>query len=70
MAKHVERPIIFPLSNPTRLYEAVPEDLLEWTNGRTLTATASPFPPVDIHSRIREIAECNNGEIFPGIGLE
>lgn len=69
MAKHVERPIIFPLSNPTKLHEAVPGDLLEWTNGKVLTATGSPFPPVEVNGRLREISECNNSEIFPGIGL-
>ena len=59
------RPIIFPLSNPTRLHEAVPKDLLSWTKGRALVATGSPFDPVgDI-----EIAECNNSTCFPGIGL-
>jgi len=68
-AKHIERPIIFPLSNPTRLREAVSEELLEWTNGKVLTSTGSPFPPVEILGRICEIAECNNDEIFPGIGL-
>lgn len=69
MAKHVERPIIFPLSNPTRLHEADPKDLVEWTNGRVLTATGSPFPPVKIDGRMREVAECNNSTAFPGIGL-
>ncbi|VVT55130.1 uncharacterized protein SAPINGB_P004442 [Magnusiomyces paraingens] len=65
MNKHVERPIIFPLSNPTRLHEAVPKDLLEWTQGSALVATGSPFPPV--FNRI--ISENNNCFSFPGIGL-
>jgi malate dehydrogenase (oxaloacetate-decarboxylating) len=65
MASHVERPIILPLSNPTRLHEAVPADLLKWTNGRAMVATGSPFHPVDG----RPISENNNCFIFPGIGL-
>ena len=69
MAKHVDRPIIFPLSNPTRLHEAVPKDLVEWTDGRVLTTTGSPFSPVEYNGRVRENAERNNSEIFPGIGL-
>ncbi|KAL8855573.1 MAG: hypothetical protein Q9178_007804 [Gyalolechia marmorata] len=69
MAKHVERPIIFPLSNPTRLHEADPKDLIEWTEGRALVATGSPFPPVKYNGTEYEIAECNNSTAFPGIGL-
>lgn len=70
MAKHVERPIIFPLSNPTKLHEADPKDLFEWTDGKVLTATGSPFPPVEgKDGKKREIAECNNSVTFPGIGL-
>lgn len=70
MAKHVERPIIFPLSNPTRLHEADPKDLIEWTDGKVLCATGSPFPAVEMKDgRKREIAECNNSTTFPGIGL-
>lgn len=69
MAKHVERPIIFPLSNPTRLHEAKPQDLFDWTDGRVLCATGSPFPPVKHNGKEFEIAECNNSVTFPGIGL-
>ena len=69
MAKHVERPIIFPLSNPTRLHEAKPEDLNKWTEGKALIATGSPFPPVKYEGKVYEVAECNNSAIFPGIGL-
>lgn len=75
MASHVDRPIIMPLSNPTRLHEAVPEDLLKWTDGRALVATGSPFKPVkgawgDGGKEVEiEVAECNNSVVFPGIGL-
>jgi malate dehydrogenase (oxaloacetate-decarboxylating) len=69
MASNVERPIIFPLSNPTRLHEAKPADLYEWTEGRALVATGSPFPPVTHNGTQYEIAECNNSTCFPGIGL-
>lgn len=69
MAKHVDRPIIFPLSNPTRLHEAQPNDINEWTMGKALIATGSPFPPVEYDGRKYEVAECNNSTCFPGIGL-
>ncbi|KAK0657774.1 hypothetical protein B0T16DRAFT_402527 [Cercophora newfieldiana] len=75
MASHVDRPIIMPLSNPTRLHEAVPADLLEWTSGKALVATGSPFKPVkgpwgEGGAEIEiEVAECNNSVVFPGIGL-
>ncbi|KAF7504580.1 hypothetical protein GJ744_002075 [Endocarpon pusillum] len=69
MASHVDRPIIFPLSNPTRLHEADPKDIYEWTDGKALIATGSPFPPVKHKGREYEVAECNNSTCFPGIGL-
>ncbi|ORX40574.1 hypothetical protein BD324DRAFT_611348 [Kockovaella imperatae] len=71
MAKHVERPIIFPLSNPTRLHEVQPKDANAWTNGKALIATGSPFHPVDIPGKSKKyvIAECNNALIYPGLGL-
>jgi malic enzyme len=52
MASHIERPIIFPLSNPTRLHEANPSDLNEWTNGKALIATGSPFAPVKYNGKV------------------
>jgi malate dehydrogenase (oxaloacetate-decarboxylating) len=69
MAKHVDRPIIFPLSNPTKLHEAQPGDINQWTKGRALIATGSPFPPVEYDGQEYEVAECNNSVCFPGIGL-
>lgn len=58
MGRHVERPIVFPLSNPTRLHEADPKDINEWTDGRALMATGSPFPPVERNGGQYEIGEC------------
>ncbi|MGB6849301.1 MAG: NAD-dependent malic enzyme [Thermoanaerobaculia bacterium] len=69
MAKHTDRPIIFPFSNPNDLSEARPQDLLWWTEGRALVATGSPFPPVDFNGREFFIAQGNNALIFPGVGL-
>lgn len=65
----VERPIVFPLSNPTERQEAEPADLLRWTDGRALVATGSPSPPVRLGGRLISIAQCNNLYIFPAIGL-
>ncbi|KAK4919205.1 NAD-dependent malic enzyme, mitochondrial, partial [Elasticomyces elasticus] len=68
MHKHVKQPIIFPRSNPTRLHEAKPEDLLKWTDGQALIATGSPFPPVKYNGEEYTIAECNNSVCFPDAG--
>ena len=69
MAKHSERPIIFPLSNPTSKSEALPTDLLHWTDGRALVGTGSPFPPVEVTGKMIRIAQINNSYIFPGLAL-
>jgi malate dehydrogenase (oxaloacetate-decarboxylating) len=69
MASNVDRPIIFPLSNPSDRAEAAPKDLIQWTQGRALIATGTGFPPVTFNDKIIKIAQCNNFYIFPAIGL-
>ena len=69
MARNAERPIIFPLSNPTSKSEAVPDDLMEWTRGRALIGTGSPFAPVELGGKQIPISQVNNSYIFPGLAL-
>src|ERR1019366_7660042 len=63
MARHIEKPVIFPLSNPTSVSEAAPTDLLRWTEGRALVGTGSPFAPVEVNGKMVRIAQINNSYI-------
>ena len=69
MASQVERPIIFPLSNPTPLAEAAPDDILTWTQAKALVATGSPFDDVKINGTVFKIGQANNAALYPGLGL-
>jgi malate dehydrogenase (oxaloacetate-decarboxylating) len=69
IAAHVKRPIIMPLSNPTSRSEARPQDLADWTEGRALVASGSPFAPMQVGNASIPVAQCNNIYIFPGVGL-
>jgi malate dehydrogenase (oxaloacetate-decarboxylating) len=69
MAAKNRRPIIFPLSNPTSKSEAIPADLLRWTEGRAIIGTGSPFQPVEMDQRVIPISQVNNSYIFPGLAL-
>jgi malate dehydrogenase (oxaloacetate-decarboxylating) len=69
MVRHTPRPVIFPLSNPTSRSEATPADLLQWTDGRALVGTGSPFAPVKVDGKQVRISQINNSFIFPGLAL-
>jgi malate dehydrogenase (oxaloacetate-decarboxylating) len=69
MARHTERPVIFPLSNPTSNSEARPQDLVEWTGGRVVMGTGSPFPAIERGGREFKVDQTNNSYIFPGVGV-
>jgi len=69
MARGVERPVIFPLSNPTLRSEAAPQDLLAWTEGCAIVGTGSPFPRVMRGGHLMKVDQTNNSYIFPGVGL-
>ncbi len=69
MAAHTERPIIFPLSNPTKLAEASAKDLIEWTDGKALVATGVPAEPVKYNGVEYHIGQANNALVYPGLGL-
>ena len=69
MASNVARPIIFPLSNPTPLAEATPEQILQWSGGQALVATGSPFDDVVVDGVTHHIGQANNAALYPGLGL-
>ncbi len=69
MGENAERPIIFPLSNPTSNCEAIPQDLIAWTAGRAIVATGSPFEDVDYQGHRYPVGQGNNAFVFPGIGF-
>jgi malate dehydrogenase (oxaloacetate-decarboxylating) len=69
MADRVRRPVIFPLSNPTERAEATPQELSEWTEGRAVIGTGSPFPPIERAGQALRVDQTNNAYVYPGIGL-
>jgi len=69
MAKNVKRPIVFPLSNPVSRCEATPQQIVDWTEGKALIGTGSPFPPASYQGLPVSFAQTNNSYIFPGLAL-
>lgn len=69
MAAHTERPIVMPISNPTKLTEATAADVIKWSDGRALVATGIPSAPVEYNGVTYEIGQANNALVYPGIGL-
>ncbi|MBU2453012.1 MAG: NAD-dependent malic enzyme, partial [Proteobacteria bacterium] len=69
VGENTDRPVILPLSNPTAKTEALPKDIYEWTDGKALVATGSPFDPVNYKGKSYRIGQMNNAFIFPGVGL-
>ncbi|MFF4361281.1 NAD-dependent malic enzyme [Streptomyces sp. NPDC001604] len=69
MAGHVERPVVLPLSNPTDRIEALPEDVLRWTDGKALVAAGVPVAPVELDGTTYVVGQANNALLYPGLGL-
>ncbi|MCB8152950.1 NAD-dependent malic enzyme [Staphylococcus aureus] len=69
MLKHTERPMIFPLSNPTKLAEATAQDLLKWTNGKALIGTGIPYNDIEYNGVNYSIGQANDALMYPGLGL-